>query len=138
MCFAQFPTEKDVFSATKPKLKCNLSQITSEEQDLLKDFAFWVEGVAQGLIGVVGILGNLLAAKIFISGSNSNKFKTVFFRLLLTLLVVQTCYVGLSLITFLGLYKLNPVFNQIFANGLYPLPSLANTTSTILTVTVAW
>ena len=133
----EFPDEgSDLFDAEQRR-ECNLSQLSPKQDSTLKSVSFCLEGVVQAVVGVAGIVGNIVAMKIFLSGRN--KFNTIFYRLLLCLLLSQTCFISLSLFTFLILYKkTNFYFNLVFSNGLYPLPPLMLHISTILTVLMAW
>ena len=133
----EFPAEGSVLFDAEQRRECNLSQLTPKQDSTLKSVSFWLEGVVQAVVGVVGIVGNIVAMKIFLSGRN--KFNTIFYRLLLCLLLSQTCFICLSLFTFLVLYKkTNFYFNLVFSNGVYPLPPLMLHISTILTVLMAW
>jgi hypothetical protein len=131
-----FPKDGSSLNSSQP-MKCNQTRLTKDNQIILNEVGYWLEGVSQATIGIVGILGNIIAMKIFLSGGA--KFNTIFYRLLVILLFTQTCYVSFSLIVFLCHYHNNVFFvNVMFTNGLYPLPSLMLHTSTILTMQIAW
>ena len=131
-----FPEDGSIFNQTQP-VKCNNSRPNADDERILDDSKYWLEGVSQATVGIIGILGNIFAMKIFLTGGT--KFNTIFYRLLVSLLFTQTFYVCFSLGIFLGQYHENVLFfNKMFANGLYPVPSLLLHTSTILTMLIAW
>ena len=131
-----FPEDVNIFNESQP-VQCNYSSLSTDDERILNNWGYCLEGVSQATVGIFGILGNIVAMKVFLAGGN--KFKTIFYKLLVCLLFTQTCYVGFSLIIFLGQYhKEVYFFNLMFANGLYPLPSLMLHTSTILTMMIAW
>ena len=132
----EFPVDANIFQ-TKPYVKCNNTTLSKDDQSLTEGTSFWLEGILQTTFGVFGIVGNAIAAKIFCG--RGSKFNTIFYKLLICLLFTQTFYIGFSVLIFWGLFvKDNFSFNQMFSNGLYPLPSLMLHTSTILTVSLAW
>jgi hypothetical protein len=98
--------------------------------------SFWVEGIGQAFIGILGIIGNVLAISIYRAGGN--KFSSIFYQLLICLLLVHTGYISLSLFMFLGRKIGGKYFIMSYAYILYPLPSLMLHTSTFLTVLLAW
>jgi hypothetical protein len=131
-----FPEDGSIFNDSKP-VKCNQTKLTEDNERILTDTQYWLEGVSQATVGIVGILGNIIAMKIFLSGGA--KFNTIFYRLLVSLLFTQTCYVIFSLTVFLCQYNSNIFFfNLMFTSGLYPLPSMMLHTSTLLTMQIAW
>ena len=111
----------------------NSSQI---EETAIRATSFWVEGITQAIIGILGIIGNVVAISIYRAGGN--KFSTIFYQLLICLLLVHTGYISLSLLLFLGRKMGGKVFIVSYAYVLYPLPSLMLHTSTFLTVLLAW
>ncbi len=131
-----FPEDGSIFNISQP-VKCNLTGMTENNKRILTDTKFWLEGVLQAIVGIVGILGNIIAMKIFLSGGA--KFNTIPYRLLVSLLFTQTCYVSFSLALFLCHCNDNVFFfNFVLTHGLYPLPSLMLHTSTLLTMQIAW
>jgi hypothetical protein len=131
-----FPEDGSIFNVTQP-IKCNQTSLTEDNERILTDTKYWLEGVSQATVGIVGILGNIIAMKIFLTGGA--KFNTVFYRLLVSLLFTQICYIIFSMIVFLCQYHNNVFFfNLVFTKGLYPLPPLMLHTSTLLTMQIAW
>ena len=131
-----FPEDASFLNESHP-VKCNQTSLTEDNERILTDTKYWLEGVSQAVFGTVGILGNIIAMKIFLSGGD--KFNTIFYQLLVILLFTQTCYVSFSLTVFLCQNNDNIFFfNLLFTKGLYPLPSLMLHTSTLLTMQIAW
>jgi hypothetical protein len=102
----------------------------------MRDTKFWTEDVCQTAIGVCGIVGNILAIAIFISGGK--KYATIFYRLLMCLFIANTFLISFTLVNYYGQKTDNQIFNILFVYGLYPVPSLMFQTSTLLTVLLDW
>ena len=102
----QFPSDGSIFLSTE-KIEENSSQsvcetveLTDEEESALDASTFWLEEVAQTAVGVLGVLGNLVAISVYFAGGK--KFLTIFYRLLICLLFTHTAYIILTLTSFFG------------------------------------
>jgi hypothetical protein len=69
--------------------KCGFSFTSQEEDDLMADVNYWLEGVVQSFVGILGIIGNVTAIVVYISGRK--KFKTIFYRLLVEIIFNIIC-----------------------------------------------
>lgn len=114
------------------ELECPVVPFPTEDTSIIE----WLTGILQTIIGLVGIIGNLVAIMVYLAGGQ--KFRTIFYRLLLCLLLTYTMYVVLTLTSFFGRNFGDPVFFQVYAHFLYPMPSMMLHTSTFLTVLLAW
>lgn len=92
--------------------------------------------ILQSVVGFVGIVGNLVAILVYLAGGS--KFRTIFYRILLCLLMTYTAYIVLTLTSLFGRNFGDLVFFQVYAHFLYPMPSMMLHASTFLTVMLAW
>jgi hypothetical protein len=100
----QFPNDGSVFEpSTTDNISdtvCEMEDMTAEEESAMDTGSFWIEEVFQTSIGILGVLGNLVAVTVYLAGGK--KFYTVFYRLLICLLFTHTGYIVLTLISFFG------------------------------------
>ncbi len=113
-------------------LECPAVPFPTEDTSVLE----WLMGILQSIIGLIGIVGNLVAIMVYLAGGP--KFRTIFYRLLISLLLTYTAYVVLTLTSFFGRNFGDVVFFQVYAHFLYPMPSMMLHASTFLTVMLAW
>ena len=85
-----FPSDGSIFNASS-HMVCNQINTTVNEEHYMATTSFWVEGVSQAVIGILGIIGNVVAISIYRAGGN--KFSTIFYQLLICLLMVHTSYI---------------------------------------------
>jgi hypothetical protein len=71
---------------------------------LVTSVSFWLDEICQSVVGGIGLMGNLVAIVVYLSAGS--KFSTVFYRLLVALLLVQTCYIILV-----------PILSKVFFGG---------------------
>jgi hypothetical protein len=100
-----FPTDGSIFEPTTVDNSsegsvCDMPDLTSNEEKILDISSFWIEEVGQTLVGVLGVLGNLVAVAVYLAGGK--KFFTIFYRLLICLLFTHTAYILLTLTAFFG------------------------------------
>ena len=83
-------------NATSPTMQwqCVENRLTLTEIEQLKTFSFWVEGIVQCSLGLVGIISNLVAILVL---SNS-KMKTVFNKLLICLMCIHTVFISVVIL----------------------------------------
>lgn len=129
-----FPSDGSIFNASSHTV-CNQVNTSISDEQIMGSTSFWIEGVSQAIIGTLGIIGNVVAISIYRAGGN--KFSTIFYQLLICLLLVHTGYISLSLFMFMGRRIGGKFFIMSYAYILYPLPSLMLHTSTFLTVLLA-
>ena len=100
----QFPSDGSVFEPSTPDnvtdSVCEMEDLTPEEESAMDTGSFWIEDVFQTAIGILGVLGNLVAVAVYLAGGK--KFYTVFYRLLICLLFTHTGYIILTLTSFFG------------------------------------
>jgi hypothetical protein len=72
-----FPDDGSIFNTTS-QLYCSQINGTVSEEILMGATSFWVEGIGQALVGILGIIGNVLAISIYRAGGN--KFSTIFYQ----------------------------------------------------------
>jgi hypothetical protein len=101
----QFPSDGSIFLPTEKienssQSVCETVELTDEEESALDASTFWLEEVAQTAVGVLGVLGNLVAISVYFAGGK--KFLTIFYRLLICLLFTHTGYIILTLTSFFG------------------------------------
>ena len=103
-----------------------------QEEAVLRTIGLWIEGVLPIVIGVPGILGNVLASIILSRRSMRNSFNF----LLIALAVYDSCYILLDI--FQKRKELHTSVSIIlFPYLLYPLEMIAMTGSILLTVAIA-
>ena len=118
------------------ELKFDISQI-----DQIQAFSFWIEGICQFTVGIVGIISNLLAIPILCS----SKMKSIFNRLLICLLSLHTVYLICVILSEImwpawddnpqSLSKVWFIFS--FSYVLHPLRQLMRYSSTYFTALMA-
>ena len=83
-------------NATSPTMQwqCVENRLTLTEIEQLQTFRFWVEGIVQCSLGLVGIISNLVAILVL---SNS-KMKTVFNKLLICLMCIHTVFISVVIL----------------------------------------
>ena len=110
----------------------NCYNSTEQNDALLRNIGFWVEGVLPIIIGVPGIVGNVFAAIILSGKTMRNSFNI----LLIALAIYDSGYVLLDI--FQKRSELhNNFYVMIFPYLLYPLEMIAMTGSILLTVAIA-
>ncbi|TRY73828.1 hypothetical protein TCAL_01922, partial [Tigriopus californicus] len=104
---------------------------TTEDLEQVKVVGFLLDVICQSLIGVLGMVGNLLAIYILVKGK---KLQSNFNKILTCLLAVHSIYILNSLT--LEVYKKTGgiTFDIIFSNILYPCKPMLLYTSTLLTM----
>ena len=109
---------------------------TNLTTDMLESFHktyFWVEGIAQFVVGILGIIANTFAIQILCS----NRLVSFFNSLLACLLVMHTIYILSNLLVFLSHKSTLYIVSATFSYVLYPLRSVALHSSTYTTVLMA-
>ena len=110
----------------------NCYESNEQEEAVLKTIGLWIEGVLPIVIGIPGILGNVLASIILSRRSMRNSFNF----LLIALAVYDSCYILLDI--FQKRTELHTsVYIILFPYLLYPLEMIAMTGSILLTVAIA-
>jgi len=72
-----FPEDGSIFNSSTPR-SCTYLPFTPEEEKVISNNSFWMEGVFQTTIGLLGILGNVTAIVIY--WTSGSKFYTIFYR----------------------------------------------------------
>ena len=110
----------------------NCYDSTEDEDETLKTVGLWIEGVLPIVIGVPGIIGNVVASVILSRKSMRNSFNF----LLIALAIYDSCYIFLDI-----LQKRKELHTSayiiLFPYLLYPLEMIAMTGSILLTVAIA-
>ena len=130
----QHDSSPSSYAATE--LLCNNhSQLLIETYHNIEAMSFWIQGVCQPVVGILGIVFNILAA-IILCGSG---LKSLFNRLLAWLLFIHTFYIFITLITYYGrTTAVSPDwFIMAFSYALYPLSHTLLHAATFLTVLMA-
>ena len=110
----------------------NCYNSTEQNDALLQNIGFWVEGVLPIIIGVPGIVGNVFASIILSGKTMRNSFNI----LLIALAIYDSGYVLLDI--FQKRSELhNNFYVMLFPYLLYPLEMIAMTGSILLTVAIA-
>ena len=110
----------------------NCYNSTEQNDALLQNIGFWVEGVLPIIIGVPGIVGNVFASIILSGKTMRNSFNI----LLIALAIYDSGYVVLDI--FQKRSELhNNFYVMLFPYLLYPLEMIAMTGSILLTVAIA-
>ena len=120
---------------------CTDDRLDMFEFEDVHSFSFWMEGVCQFPIGIVGIISNVLAIPILCSSC----MKSIFNRLLICLLILHTVYICSVLLTetMWPVWKNDPHniseawFIILFSFVLHPLKQLMLYSSTYITVLLA-
>ena len=83
-------------NATSPTMQwqCVENRLTLTEIEQLKTFSFWVEGIIQCSLGLVGIISNLVAILVL----SKSKMKTVFNKLLICLMCIHTVFISVVIL----------------------------------------
>ena len=121
--------------------QCVEYRLSLSEIEQIQAFAFWIEGVCQLALVVVGIISNLLAIPILCS----SKMKSIFNRLLICLLSLHTVYLICVILSEImwpawddnpqSLSKVWFIFS--FSYVLHPLRQLMRYSSTYFTALMA-
>ena len=122
---------------TNGALVCiNNSNIAPHEQAIDSN-SFWIEGVLQYVVGVLGIFANLSA----IPALCSSRLRSLFNRLLASLLLLHTAYIILSLVMYAGREAImgssGRWFTILYSYLLYPLRPVILHSTTIIIVLMA-
>ena len=113
-------------------------QYGKEEKELLETVSFFIEGVAQCIVAILGIVGNFLASYILCTRKEMrNAFNL--------LLVVMACFDSLYLFgSILESFRKGDVFDMatdihtvLFPHLLYPFTQFAFTASIFMTIAIA-
>ena len=121
------------------ELKFDISQI-----DQIQAFSFWIEGICQFTVGIVGIISNLLSIPILSSAG----MKSIFNKLLICLLVFHTVYIVCVLLTETFMWKASndntnsqsisvSWFIISYSFVLHPLQQLMRISATFFTILMA-
>ena len=111
-------------------LNCYVS--TDRETETLRVIGLWIEGVLPIVIGIPGIIGNVVASVILSRKSMRNSFNF----LLIALAIYDSCYIILDI--FQKRKELHTsAYIILFPYLLYPLEMIAMTGSILLTVAIA-
>ena len=110
----------------------NCYNSTEQNDALLQNIGFWVEGVLPIIIGVPGIVGNVFAAIILSGKTMRNSFNI----LLIALAIYDSGYVLLDIFQKRSELHTN-LYVMLFPYLLYPLEMIAMTGSILLTVAIA-
>ena len=128
---AQFPIEIGLNAL------CINNTLDVDTYEQLEHISFWIEGISQCVIGVFGIISNLLMIPILSSAS----MKSIFNRLLACLLMIHTIYISTTLIIYIGLTEWiegsKHWFNVLFPFVLHPLRPLMLYSSSFITILMA-
>ena len=125
-------TEDDHLEVTSYLTVCNNPNTSSDDLSLIEGATFWTEGVAQSVIGIVGVLMNLFSICIL---SCDNRLKSLFNRILACLLIVHSLYICSTIANYIG--RMYFPYSLMFAYFLYPLRPLTLHASTLITVLMA-
>ena len=120
--------EENVYVNTMP-MCINASQVA---YDRIESVSFWIEGVFQFIVGVFGIVANLLVITIL----GKARLRSIFNSLLGCLLVLHTIYISHTLIMYIGRAVIMSTsggwFTVLFSYLLYPVrPMILNSTAFI-------
>ena len=110
----------------------NCYNSTEQNDALLQNIGFWVEGVLPIIIGVPGIVGNVFASIILSGKTMRNSFNI----LLIALAIYDSGYVLLDIFQKRSELHTN-LYVMLFPYLLYPLEMIAMTGSILLTVAIA-
>ena len=130
-------------NATSPTMQwqCVENRFTLTEIEQLTTFSFWVEGIVQCGLGLVGIVSNLVAILVI---SNS-KMKTVFNKLLICLMCIHTLFISVVILNEImwptwddkpGYYS-GEFFMYLLAYILDPLQQILRYSSIFITTVMA-
>ena len=108
----------------------------ASDYERLDVFTFWVEGVLQTSVAVLGIVGNILASVIVCRKEMRNSFNL----LLVSLAVFDSTYLfGSILESCRKTFELATRWHiMLFPHVLYPFNQIAITGSIFMTVAIAW
>jgi hypothetical protein len=129
-------------SSTPPNTKmCSEDSLEDNQQhEIIKNVLFWIEGVFQIIVGVIGIVSNLVAIPILCSPS----MKSIFNKLLICLLILHTIYICGVISKGMIWQRLDndenrksEVWSTIVFSYVYPLPELMLYSSTFITMLMA-
>lgn len=126
-------TEGDVTMVVDESLDC--PEYNKDNFQMAEEFSFWVEGVFQTIVGILGIFGNIVAGFILSRREMRNSFNL----LLVTLACFDSTYLfGSILESFRKQFALgSDVHIILFPHLLYPFTQIAITASIFMTVAIA-
>ena len=116
---------------------CTNNTLDLDTYEYIEHVSFWIEGVSQFIMGVFGIVSNLLMIPIL----SSSSMKSIFNRLLACLLIIHTIYISTTLTIYIGqtdwMEGRKDWFNILFPFVLHPLRPLMLYSSSFITVLMA-
>ena len=120
-------------NATEMAIDCPV--YSNEDMLLVDEFSFWIEGVIQTIVAILGILGNSVASIIL----SRKEMRNAFNLLLVTMACFDSTYLfGSILESFRKQFNLATKLHIIlFPYLLYPFNQIAITASIFMTVAIA-
>ena len=116
---------------------CDNNTLDMATYEYIENISFWVEGVSQFVVGIFGIISNLLMIPIL----SSTSMRSIFNRLLACLLMIHTVYIMTTLTIYIGQTEWiggsKEWFNILFPFVLHPLRPLMLYSSSFITVLMA-
>ena len=131
------PTEMELLNKTEQAfidgLECPF--ITKAQHDFRMQFAFWTEGVAILVLGLLGLVGNIFSSFVLARKTMRNSFNL----LLIVLAIYDNTYLVCSILqSFRKQFGLDSDLHTIlFPWFLYPMQMMAMTGSILMTVAIA-
>ena len=74
---------------------CPSHELSPQQLQKIQNASFWIEGIFKFLIGSIGIISNLIAIPILCS----KQMKSIFNKLLISLLILNTMYIAVTFFT---------------------------------------
>lgn len=127
----------DMEEEETPSFCFNASASTSWSSS--KTLVFWVEGVALSIMGVVGIVGNILTCVVL----SKISLKNVFNQLIVTLCAFDTMFDALSIVEYsfkkaFGFISYStPIYVDLWPKFVYPLQNITYSASLCITLAIA-
>ena len=129
---------------TEPRISiqiCNDNGLQVEDDESISNVSLWIEGFFQFLVGIIGVISNLVAIPILCSTS----MKSIFNKLLICLLTLHTIYLFGALLTVVMWPPWEPSTNStsegwflvLFSFVLYPSQNVMLYASTFITMLMA-
>jgi len=129
---AEFNTSSLVESSNITKV---CVQLTDRETYLYSQYAWWMEVVAQVVVGCIGFVGNVVAVPVLLD--KNNDLCNIFGRILSCLAIVDNVFITCAISEVVRKYRHTYIHQWLFGNFIYQFSNMTLCCSTYLTVILA-
>ena len=126
---------------SETKMVCNMTEADLAAYVAYEHISWWMENVAQSIVGIAGIISNTIAVPVLCS----KHMYGIFNRLLIFLAIFDNVFIMCQILeakrkltnNFMGYYDFDQLHEYVFGYFLYPLHAFVLTASIYITVALA-